>query len=77
METLAAPALAIIMGTSRGDTRRAPFSPKSRIWASRLSRPPTPVPMTTPERPGSAAGSPASSMAMAATATLNCVKRSS
>ena len=27
MEMLAAPALAIIMGTRRGDTRRAPFSP--------------------------------------------------
>ena len=27
MEMLAAPALAIIIGTRRGDTRRAPFSP--------------------------------------------------
>ncbi len=52
METAAAPALDIIMGTRRGETRRAPFSPKTRIWVSRVSRPPTPVPMITPDRPG-------------------------
>ena len=33
MDTAAAPALDIIIGTSRGDTRRAPFSPKTRIWS--------------------------------------------
>ena len=77
METAAAPALDIIIGTRRGETRRGPFSPKTRIWVSRVSRPPTPVPITTPERPGSASISPASSRAMAATATLNWANRSS
>jgi hypothetical protein len=41
MEMAAAPALDIIMGTSRGETRRGPFSPKIRIWVSSVSRPPT------------------------------------
>ena len=77
METAAAPALDIIMGTRRGETRRGPFSPKIRIWVSRVSSPPTPVPMMTPDRPGSALISPASSMAMSATATANWANRSS
>ena len=76
METAAAPALDIIIGTNRGDTRRGPFSPNTRIWVSRVSNPPTPVPITTPDRPGSGVSSPASSRAMAATATLNWAKRS-
>ena len=77
MDTAAAPALDIIIGTRRGETRRGPFSPKIRIWVSRVSSPPTPVPMMTPERPGSALISPASSRAMSATATANWAKRSS
>ncbi len=76
IDTAAAPALDIIMGTRRGETRRGPFSAKTWIWLSRDSRPPTPVPITTPERPGSAFSSPASSTAIEATATLNWAKRS-
>src|SRR5664280_467699 len=76
METAAAPALVIIIGTNRGETLRAPFSPKMRIWVSRVSRPPTPVPMMTAQRPVSAVISPASSKAMEATATLNWANRS-
>ena len=58
IETAAAPALDIIIGTRRGETRRAPFSAKTRIWVSSDCSPPTPVPMITPERPGSAPSSP-------------------
>src|SRR5881394_2259286 len=77
METEAPAALAIIIGTRNGDTRRSPFSSRSWICSSSVVRPPTPVAIMTPLRPGSAGGSPpASSSAMPAAAMANWVKRS-
>ena len=76
METWAAPALAIIIGTRKGETRRAPFSWNTPICSSSVSRPPTPVPKMTPERSGSAPRSPASASAMSAAATENWANRS-
>ena len=49
METWAAPALAIIMGTRNGETRRAPLSWNTSICSWSVSSPPTPVPKITPE----------------------------
>ena len=77
MEIPAAPALAIIMGTSRGETRRAPFSLYTITCSARVSKPPTPVAKMTPALAGSASISPASSTAMSAAAMLNWAKRSS
>ena len=47
-------------GDEEGEIRRGPFSAKAVICCSRVSRPPTPVPKTTPARSGSAPISPAS-----------------
>ena len=77
MEIPAAPALAIIMGTSRGETRRAPFSLYTTTCSARVSKPPTPVAKMTPALAGSASISPASFTAMSAAAMLNWAKRSS
>ncbi len=71
MEIPAAPALAIIMGTSRGETRRAPFSLYTITCSARVSKPPTPVAKMTPALAGSASISPASFTAMSAAAMLN------
>ena len=74
---MAAPqALAIIIGTRKGDTRRSPFSIRTTTCSSRVCRPPTPVPTTTPVRPGSAFRLPACSRASAAAASANCWTRS-
>jgi hypothetical protein len=54
IETAAGAALGIIIGTKKGETRRAPLSRSTFISASRVSIPPMPVPMKTPERDGSA-----------------------
>ena len=48
MEMPAAPALAIIMGTRRGETRRAPRSLYTPTCSARVSNPPTPVAKMTP-----------------------------
>ena len=79
MDTAAAPALGIIMGTRKGETRLAPLSRHSSTCSSSVSSPPTPVPRITPARWGSASSEsrpPACSMAMAAAATANWAKRS-
>ena len=52
IETSAAPALAIIIGTRKGETRRGPFSRKTPICSCRVSRPPTPVAKMTPAAVG-------------------------
>ena len=52
MEMPAAPALAIIMGTRRGETRRAPRSLYTPTCSARVSNPPTPVAKITPDRAG-------------------------
>ena len=64
MEIPARPALAIIIGTRRGDTRRAPFSLYTPTWSANVSKPPTPVAKMTPAFAGSTSISPASSKAM-------------
>jgi len=79
MDTVAAPALDMIIGTMNGETRRGPFSWWTMIWVSIVSSPPTPVPMMTPVRAGSAlspSSPPASSSACSAAATANWAKRS-
>ena len=48
IETWAAAMLAIIMGMNRGETRSGPRSTSTRVWASKVSRPPTPLPRITP-----------------------------
>src|SRR5487761_2665404 len=48
IEIAAAPALDIIIGTRRGDTRRGPFSNKTVICSCNVCRPPTPVAKITP-----------------------------
>ena len=58
IDTVAAAALLIIIGTRNGDTRFSPFSWRRTICSSSVWRPPTPVPMSTPERSGSAPISP-------------------
>ena len=73
MEMAAPAALAIIMGTRKGETRRAPFSWRRTICSSSVCRPPTPVASSTPDRSRSAPRGPASSRAMAAAAMANCV----
>ena len=45
IETAAAPAFAIIIGTRNGDTRRGPFSNSTPICVSMVVSPPTPVPI--------------------------------
>ncbi len=76
MEMLAAPALAIIIGMRKGDTRAGPFSRNTPICSCNVSSPPTPVAKTTPARSGSAPISPASVSAMSAAATENWANRS-
>jgi hypothetical protein len=76
IEMPAAPALAIIMGTRKGETRRGSFWWYVRIWSSSVSRPPTPVPMSTPARAGLTPRSPACSTAMEAAAMAIWAKRS-
>ena len=66
MATNPAVAFAIIMGTRNGDTREAPRRNSSCSCSSWVMRPPTPVPTTTPQRAGSAPGSPAPARASAA-----------
>ena len=76
MEMAAAPALGIIMGTRKGDTRRGPLVWKVMICSSSVFSPPTPVPKMTPRRRGSTSRSPAWPMASAATASANWANRS-
>ncbi len=76
METEAAPALAMIIGTRNGETLRSPFSTLTSTWDSRVYRPPMPVAIMTPRRMGSAVGSPPSASAMPAAARANCSTRS-
>ncbi len=52
METEAAPALAMIIGTRNGETLRSPFSTRTRTWDSSVYRPPMPVAIMTPRRIG-------------------------
>jgi len=59
-------AFTIIIGTRNGLTRIAPFSMRTPICSSRVVSPPTPPPITTPQRAGSVASSPASLSASAA-----------
>ena len=80
IDTSAAARLPIIIGTRNGLTRRGPFSISTWIWVSRVSRPPTPVPMITPDpvRVGlqPPRQPPASASASAAATAANWVKRS-
>ena len=48
IETLAAPAFAIIIGTRNGETRSAPLRSHTRTCSTRVSKPPTPVAKITP-----------------------------
>ncbi len=59
IETAADAAFGIIIGTRKGDTRLAPFSNSTPICSSRVSMPPIPVPMKTPDLSRSAVSSPA------------------
>src|ERR1039458_3956006 len=43
IETLAAPALAIIIGTRKGETRPGPFLSQTRTCSTRVWNPPTPL----------------------------------
>src|SRR3954462_4738372 len=79
MAMAAEPALPIISGTASGDTFSGPSSFRTPKPASRVPRPPMPVPSTQPIRPGSYAGSssqPACPSASCEAASANCVKRS-
>ena len=76
IEIAAAPAFPIIIGTSRGETRRGPLAMRRIICSWIVARPPVPVPKMTPTRPGSAPSSPASASAPAAAAIENWAKRS-
>ena len=53
MEIAAPAALAIIIGTRNGETRRSPFSIRVMTCSSSVCRPPTPVAKIVPMRPGS------------------------
>ena len=53
IDTAAPGALAIIIGTRNGDTRRSPFSRRIWICSSSVWMPPTPVPKIVPIRAGS------------------------
>ncbi|CAB4886569.1 unannotated protein [freshwater metagenome] len=76
MEMAAPAALAIIIGTRNGDTRRSPFSTSTRICSSSVPRPPTPVPKMVPIRRLSMPRSPACAIASAAAASAICSTRS-
>ena len=69
-------ALVIIIGTRNGETRRSPLARRVPICVSRVSIPPTPVPMKVPRRVGSAVSSPACARAWSAAAIANWVNRS-
>ena len=72
-----AAALGIIIVTNSGETARSPPSANASTSRSSVSSPPTPVPMSTAVRSGSApSGRPASRVAWSDAATANCVKRS-
>ena len=77
MEIPAAPALAIIIGTSRGETRSAPFSLYTPTWLANVSKPPTPVAKITPALAGSTASSPAALTAWSAATMDSWANRSS
>ena len=72
IDTAAPGALAIIIGTRNGDTRRSPFSSRILICSSSVWMPPTPVPKMVPIRVGSADRSPACAIASIAAAVANC-----
>ena len=76
IEIAAAPALPIIIGTSRGETRRGPLATSVTIWSWIVASPPVPVPKITPARAGSVPSSPASVRASWAAATESWAKRS-
>ena len=76
IEIAAPAALAIIIGTRNGDTRRSPFSMRTMTCSSSVRRPPTPVAKIVPKRAGSAPTSPAWSNASVAAAMANCSTRS-
>ena len=76
IEIAAPAALAIIIGTRNGETRRSPFSTRTTTWPSSVRRPPTPVPKIVPNRAGSTPRSPAWSNASVAAAMANCSMRS-
>ena len=76
MEIAAPGALAIIIGTRNGETRRSPFSWHTMACASSVRRPPTPVAKIVPNRAGSMPSSPAWSKASVAAAMANCSTRS-
>ena len=69
-------ALVIIIGTRNGLTRSAPFSANCVTCDSRVMRPPTPVPVTTAQRAGSAPSSPACLAASTAAAKPSWATRS-
>jgi len=73
--------LLIIIGTKKGEMRRAPFSSRFSTSSTKMLLPPTPVPITTPIRSRAssdrASGSrPASSRACWVTASAYWLKRS-
>ena len=76
IDTAAPDALAIIIGTRNGETRRSPLSIRMCSCSSSVWMPPTPVPKIVPIRAGSAVSSPACSIASIAAATANCSTRS-
>ena len=69
IETAAAGALGIIIGTRNGETRLAPRASRTSIWSSSVPMPPMPVPIDVARRAGSAVSSPAISIAWAAAAS--------
>ena len=76
IEMAAPAALAIIIGTRNGETRRSPFSIRTTTCSSRVCSPPTPVPKIVPNRAGSTPRSPAWAKASVAAAMANCSTRS-
>jgi hypothetical protein len=76
MATSAGVALGIIMGTRKGEIREGPRSSSTFSWSSRVVSPPMPVPATTPQRAGSAPGSPDCRRASMAAAKPSCPTRS-
>ena len=78
IETWPGAALAIILGTKKGETRSGPLVVSSVNWASISAKPPIPDPRMQPIRVGSSSSSdsPESSKAISAAATANWEKRS-